>query len=52
MIERPVENVAEWLRTYQVPTVLATIDLAAETGRSPQTLFQEFIDRKVTELVA
>lgn len=52
MIERPVENVGEWIRTYQVPTMLRTVDLAESAGKSPQNLFLEFIGRKVSELVA
>ncbi|MCK5941406.1 MAG: hypothetical protein KAI24_05500 [Planctomycetes bacterium] len=51
MLERPVENVVDWIEKYQVPTVLATIDAAEATGRSPQLLFREFIARKVAELM-
>lgn len=52
MLERPVENVGDWIEKYQVPTVLRTIELAERTGRSPQLLFREFINRKVAELTA
>jgi len=52
LVERPVEDVDDWIRDYQVPTVLKTIDLAEQTGRSPQSIFREFIARKVSELVA
>lgn len=52
LVERPVEDVAEWIQKYQVPTVLKTIDLARRTGRSPEALFKEFIASKVRELVA
>lgn len=52
LVERPVEDVHDWISKYQVPTVLKTIDLAHRTGRSPESLFKEFIASKVRELVA
>lgn len=52
MVERPVEDVHEWIAKYQVPTVLKTIDLAERSGRSPESIFREFIAGKVKELVA
>lgn len=52
LVERPVEDVQDWITKYQVPTVLRTIDLARRTGRSPEALFREFIASKVRELVA
>ncbi|MFK7739127.1 MAG: hypothetical protein AB8H80_02300 [Planctomycetota bacterium] len=52
MLERPVENVNDWITKYQVPTTLATIEMAHDQGRSPQLLFREFIAKKVAELIA
>ena len=52
MVERPVEQVQEWIEKYQVPTLLKTIDLAREESRSPEALFREFIAGKVKELLA
>jgi glutamate dehydrogenase/leucine dehydrogenase len=52
MVERPVEAVEEWIRKYQVPTVIATIEAGRALGRSPESVFVEFIGRKVKELLA
>lgn len=52
MLERPVENVSDWIAKYQVPTMRATIAQGDATGQSPQVLFKEFIARKVAELMA
>jgi glutamate dehydrogenase/leucine dehydrogenase len=52
MAERPVENVHEWIAKYQVPTVLKTIELAKDSGRAPESVFLDFIGRKVKELLA
>jgi glutamate dehydrogenase/leucine dehydrogenase len=51
MVERPVGDVHDWIAKYQVPTVLQTIELAKEENRSPESLFEEFIQRKVQELL-
>lgn len=51
MVERPVGDVQEWIEKYQVPTVLRTIELAKEENRSPESLFVEFIQGKVQELL-
>ncbi len=52
MVERPAADVVEWIETYQVPTLLKTIDIAERTKRSPESIFSEFIRRKVRELIA
>lgn len=52
MVERPVENVRDWIEKYQVPTVLKTIELATASGRSPESIFVDFIATKVKELLA
>jgi len=52
MVERPVGAVERWTQEYQVPTVIQTIELARETGRSPESLFRDFIAGKVRELLA
>ncbi|MEM7246473.1 MAG: hypothetical protein AAF533_14070 [Acidobacteriota bacterium] len=51
MVERPVDDVADWIQEYQVPTVLDTIALADMNGRSPESLFVDFIGGKVEELL-
>jgi glutamate dehydrogenase/leucine dehydrogenase len=52
MVERSVNGVDEWIESYQVPTVIRTIELARQQGRSPESIFTEFIKRKVKELLA
>ena len=52
MVERPAQDVVEWIESYQVPTLLKTIELAERFKRSPESIFAEFIRRKVKELVA
>ena len=52
MVDRPVDQVHEWIEKYQVPTVLKTIELARAQGRSPEIIFREFIAKKVQELLA
>jgi|GEM_PF-5326718 len=54
MVERPAQDVEDWIKSYQIPTLLKTIELAEASGRSqsPESIFIEFIRRKVKELVA
>lgn len=52
MVERPVDNVRDWITRYQVPTVLQTIELGREQNRSPESVFVDFIQGKIIELLA
>jgi len=52
MVERPVDAVDEWIENYQVPTIITTIEMARRDNRSPESLFIDFIDAKVRELLA